>query len=105
MNVGDYGVQFVFGSSPALDLSSFSVLSLVFTRPNGTTLTVTTPDLSVPATPVTIGGVTYAANTYASYFFQDGDVTVPGVWKARLNYQNASPILLHSNYGSFLVGP
>lgn len=99
MNVNEYGVVFQFGVS--FNMAAHTSLSLTYTKPDATTLTVTptlgTVDVSTP-----LG--TFSANTYVTYTFVNGDVDQAGSWSARLTYQDATPAKLISTSGSFTVG-
>lgn len=104
MNVNEYGVVFCFLAS--FDMASYTGLTLTFTKPSGSVLVATEPDVSIVnasrATPLG----TAAANTYALYTFQAGDVDEVGVWSARLTFDNAVPQHLISNLGAeFTVDP
>lgn len=101
MNVNEYGVQFVF--STAFDMSSFTSISIDFVRPDGTTLTVTNPSVTVPAFDLSTTLGTFLANKYASYVFQNGDVNQVGLWSARVVYTDATPQHLISDVGTFTV--
>jgi hypothetical protein len=106
VNEGEYGVACVFNT--AYDMSAFTTISLKFTKPDLTTLTVTSPDVTVPNTDlVTVLG-TFPANNYAKYFFVDGDLDQTGVWFCRVIYDESTatpPLHLISNESSFTVTP
>jgi hypothetical protein len=80
MNVNNWGVIFYFGTD--FDLSSNSSLTLTFTKPNGATLVVTSPQVYIR----NAQQGPFAPNTYAIYTFQEGDVDQAGEWSARLTY-------------------
>lgn len=109
MNVGEYGVQFAFGTG--FDMSSNTSLSLVFTRPDDTMLTASASlGTTAITTTLTVQGqpVTFQANQWMFYYFLDGDVTVPGQWNVRGIMDNSSaspPEHLISDIGTFIVGP
>ncbi len=108
INENEYGVACVFNT--AYDMSSFTTLSFLFTKPDGTTLLktsvangVTCPNVNV----VTALG-TFLANQYAQYFFINGDLDILGIWQARIIYDNnlaTPPLHLISNQSSFTVTP
>lgn len=102
MNVNEYGVDFLMSTS--YDMSGFTSLSLEFTKPDDTTLVVTDPAVSVPASPVATTAGTFAANQYISYTFQIGDVDQTGEWSARLTYVDGSKRLI-SEIALFTVDP
>lgn len=99
MNVNEYGVELQFCVS--FDMSANTSLSLTFTKPDSTTLTVT-PTLGVVPVSTPLG--IFAANTYVLYTFLNGQVNQAGDWTARLTYQDAQPSKLISTVGSFVVG-
>ena len=102
MNVGEYGIS--FNMNVNFNISAFTALSLVFTRPSGTTFTRTNGDVTVPATPLVTDDMgTFAANQYAKYTFQPGDLTIPGTYTARLTYDNGPGLRLISDVASFEV--
>lgn len=103
MNVGEYGVQFVLGVS--FDMSSNTSLSLTFTKPDGTTLTVTDPDVTIAASPIVTTAGTFASNTYFLYTFVSGDIDQAGDWSVRGTYNAAGPVHLISSIGYFTIEP
>lgn len=103
MNVGEWGITYNFNQN--FDISGFTILGLVITRPDGTVITRTNPQVSVGAAPlVTPNDGTYAANQYAIYVFAVGDLTVEGDYTARLSYTDGSKHLV-SDAASFTVSP
>lgn len=112
MNVGAYGNNLYFGTGlngAGFDLSAYTELTLEFTRSDNTTLTVTTANgVTLGASPLSVpGGNTYNTHQYVSYVFTQGQVTVPGAWKVRLVYDDATaspPVHLPSDVGVFTVG-
>lgn len=103
MNVGEFGV--VFRMSVGFDIHAFSNLSITFTKPDKTTLTVGSPNVSVGGSDVATTLGTFLANQYALYTFQNGDVTQAGSWTARLTYQDTTPRQLISTPGTFTINP
>jgi len=101
VNEGEYGVACVFNT--AYNMSGFSTISIQFTKPDGTILAPTNPAVTVPNTPITTVLGTFAANQYARYAFQNGDLNQVGVWYARVIYTDATPMKLISNSSSFTV--
>lgn len=96
MNANEYGIDIKFNVN--FVLTGAVTLSLAITKPDGTALTV------VP----TIGLVTYgsfAANEYAIYRTQLGDIDQAGTYTARLTYNDALPSRLISDIASFTVNP
>ena len=102
MRVNDYGV--IYAQNTGFDLSAFTALSLVFTKPDGTTLTVTNPSVAVGAVALTVKGNIFPANEYITYTFANGDVTAAGNWMAQLVYTDSTPRVLHSAPATFYVG-
>lgn len=100
MFVNEYGLQIQFGVS--FDMSANTSLAMHFTKPDGTLLNVTAALGTVQI--VTTLGI-FAANTYGTYIFQNGDVNQAGQWQVRLIYDDASPAHLISSIGLFEVLP
>lgn len=101
MNVGEYGI--VHNLNVNYDISGFTALSQVYTRPDGTTFTRTNGDVTAPAVALVTDDMgTFAANKYSRYIFQDGDLTVAGTYTVRLTYTDASKRLV-SDSTSFTV--
>jgi hypothetical protein len=100
MNVNEYGVVLQLGVS--FDMSSYTSLSLTFTKPDLTLLTVIAV---LGVAPVTTPLGIFAANTYVTYKFLAGQVNQAGLWSVRLTYQDASPAQLISTIGTFTVFP
>lgn len=103
MNVNEYGVQFQFGTG--FDLTSYSSLSIKFTKPDLTTLTVTSPSVTVGNTTISTTEGIFSAGTYALYTFVNGNVDQAGEWTARLTYTDANPRLLTSTIVNFTIYP
>lgn len=103
MNKDEFGIAFYLNM--AYTMAGFTTLSLAFTRPDGTVLTVTSPSVNINASPlVTPSSGTFAANQYAQYTFAAGDINQAGVYSARLTYQ-AAGIKLISDIVQFTVNP
>lgn len=112
MNVGNYGNTFVGGtgfSGAGFDLSAYTNLSLVFTLPDSSEITVESPDVVLGALDYTLpNGQIFSANQYVTYVFVEGQVTVAGAWRVRLIYDNdvlVPPQHFISSIGNFMVGP
>lgn len=104
MNVNEYGVDFAF--STGFDMSAFTAISIVFTKPDGTTLTVSNPNVTVPNVDLTTTLGVFTAKTYAQYTFVQNDVNQAGPWSARVVYDNTTlspPQHLISDVGTFTV--
>ena len=96
---GEYGIQFNVGMN--FDMSAQTSLSLKFTRPDGTTLTVAPTLGAVPLiTPLNL----FAANTYATYVIAANDLPVDGGYQMRLTYVDAYKRLV-SPVINFAVSP
>ena len=106
MRKGEYGVRYVLGTS--FNMASNTALSLVFTKPDGTTLTKTNPNVTIantPYAPTTTPSLgTFAANTYFLYTFVNGDVDQSGDWTVHGIY-SASGVHLISDEAPFTVDP
>lgn len=101
MNVGEYGVVFYFGTG--FNMSSQTSLRLDFTKPDGTTLAITS-GVTAPASPVVTTSGTFAASTYGKYTFVAGNVDQSGTWSCRLTYGDAAGQHLISDVGTFTIG-
>ncbi len=97
----------VFRGWAKFDLSGFTELTLVFTRPDDTKLTVTTADgVTAPGVPVTdpdLGPL--PANEYFEYTTVDGDIPAgsKGEWDSCGIYTDATPKVYPSAKGTFQV--
>lgn len=100
MNVNEYGIVLQFGVS--YNMSSYSSLSIVFTKPDLSILTVTA---SLGLTQITTTVGVFAPYTWAQYTFKSGDVNQTGNWSARLIYTDTSPAKLISSIANFIVEP
>jgi hypothetical protein len=101
MNVNEWGVAFVF--STGFDMSSFTSISITFTKPDATTLVVTNPAVTVPNFDLVTTEGTFLANKYAKYIFVSGDVNQAGDWSAIVTYDDATPQHLISDRGTFTI--
>lgn len=102
MNVGEWGVKFRLGVS--YDISGYSSLSLVFTKPSGATLTVTDGDgVTAPNSAVSGDDYSYSANEYFEYTTADGDIDEDGQWTVCGIYEDAQKKLVTAPVG-FYVG-
>lgn len=87
MNVGEYGIQFNLNVS--YNISAFTGLIITFTRPSGSTFTRTGANVTAPAVPLVTDIGTFAASQYAQTYFQLGDISEAGTYRARLTYDNS----------------
>jgi len=104
VNEGEFGIACVFYT--AYDMSGYTTISIQFTKPDGTILAPTNPDVTVPAVPLVTALGTFPANEYAQYYFVDGDLDQLGTWYARVIYDKANalpPQRLISNSSTFTV--
>lgn len=97
-----------------LDLSSYSQLTIVFTKPDGTTtVTKTTSDgVTAPSTAVTSDltdsagdYIVFAANEYMEYTVESGFLDTAGTWSARAQYDDATPNTYIGDTTTFTVLP
>jgi DUF971 family protein len=106
MNAGEKGI--IYHLNVNFNISAFTALTLTFTRPDGSTFTGTSPDVTAPAVPVVTELGTFAANQYAKYFIKAGDLTVEGDYSVRLTFDNTAavpPLRLVSDIATFTVNP
>jgi len=95
----EFGIQFVMGTG--FDMSAQTGLQFTFLKPDASTK-ITVPGTLGTTELVTSAG-TFAANTWASYIFADGDLDQAGIWKAELRFQDGSPSQLFSTIAEFEV--
>ncbi len=92
-NVGEFGKELNINAN--YDMSAFTALEIIVTRPDGTTFTRTNGDLAISGIDLVTSDMgTFAANEYMVYVVQDGDLTVPGEYAVRCSYTDASPMHL-----------
>jgi len=93
------------------DLSGFTELHVVLTKPDGTVITKTTADgVTAPAVPITVDvdGVeeTFAANEYFQYPTEAGVMTPAGTgWTNHGQYIDATPKSFCGETSIFTVFP
>lgn len=102
MNVNEYGILCLF--SVGLDLSANTALSIEFTKPDGSQLIVTNPDVTMGTVDVVTSFGLFPANQYLQYTFADGNVDQAGLWTARATYTDSSKYLI-SDPATFVVNP
>lgn len=103
LNVNEYGFPLVF--STGYDMSAETSISIAFTKPDGTALTVSNPSVTVPVIDLETTDGLFLANQYVSYTFASGDVDQVGIWSARVIYNDAAPRHLISDVATFEVFP
>ena len=81
-------------------MSGSSELTLVFTKPDKTTLTVTTSN-GVTAPAQALGSLN--ASTYFSYTTAAGDIDQAGTWTVQGTYNDATPKTFISDSANFTV--
>lgn len=95
----------IFRYATGFDMSASTALSLKFTHSDGATFTVTNPDVTAPATPVTdpdLGGLN--ASEYMEYTTTGTDFTQSGAWTVCGTYTDATPKVYIGNSATFTVG-
>lgn len=102
MNVDEWGQVFAFNAD--FDLTAKTALSLEFTKPDGTTLTVTSGVTVGSGARTNDDGTVFASGEYAKYTIADGDIDQDGEWQVRLIYDDATQHLI-SEIGTFTVNP
>ena len=88
--VGEVGKLFRYATG--FDMSSSTVLTLNFTKPDKTTSTVTSPRVTAPAVPVTdpdLGGLN--ASEYMQFTLEATDFDQEGEWTVCGIYEDATP--------------
>jgi hypothetical protein len=69
------------------DMVNFTSLDLVYTKPDGETLSVTA---AIGGSTETIGENSYAANHWVYYDWDVGNVDQSGTWKVDFTYTNTT---------------
>lgn len=89
------------------DLSSNTELTLVFTKPGGTTVSKTTADgITAPSVDVTADdGSTFTADEYMSYNTESGFLDESGTWQVYAQYDDATPKTFIGDTTTFQVLP
>lgn len=103
VNVGEYGIALNLNVN--YNISAFTSLELDITRPDGTIITRANGPVTVGTVAlVTDDAGTFAANQYAIYLIQTGDLTKSGTYYVRLVYIDATKRLV-SDVTTFEVQP
>lgn len=80
------------------DISTATEAELLFTKPDGTTLSkLLANGVSIPTDPVTADCEIYAANEYLSYTFINGDIDQDGDWNVRSRITMGGKYLVGKN--------
>lgn len=85
LRVGESGKRHMIGM--AFDMVNYTSLGIVYTKPDGTTLSVTGV---IGGTTETIGANAYAANYWLYYDWDVGDVDQSGTWSVDVTYTNTT---------------
>lgn len=101
-NVGDFGRYYRLNAN--FDMSGFSSISLVITRPDGSSITKASPDVALIATDLSTPLGPFLANQHIAYKFADGDLNAAGNYSVRLSY-NAPGEHVTSDVAVFTVKP
>jgi hypothetical protein len=102
LRVGDIGK--IFRLATGFDMSGFTALQITFTKTDGTLLTVTDPEVTAPASPVTdpdLGSLN--ASEYMQYTTVSGDIDQAGSWTACGVYTDGTPKVFSSSTAAFTV--
>ncbi len=106
MRVGESGKRLRLATS--FNMASNTALSMTFTRPGSTDLTVT-PTLETGAVTMSIDGVSteVSANESVYYDFDTGELDVSGPWPLEFTYTNtgATPDDIFKAAATFTVDP
>ena len=100
MNAGEYGIAFLL--NVAFDLSLNTNLTLVFTKPDKTVLTVSSPYVALVPKTITTPDGNFQPSKYVAYITAPGDVDQVGDYQVRLDYFTNTTKLI-SNITSFTV--
>lgn len=94
----------LYQQATSYNLSAFTALTAVFTHSDGTTFTVTSPELSAPAVDTVIPVIGHVqASTYVQYTTVGTDFTKPGIWACDVTYEDSSPKKYFADTASFTV--
>lgn len=99
MRVGEIGK--VQNLITGFNLSGATVLSVILTRPDGTTITKTGSCVTAPNTEAP----PLVANQYIRYTTEAGDIDVDGTWQICGVYEDATPKKYYSDDATFEVSP
>ena len=94
----------IFRYATAFDMSASTSLSLKFTNADGTTFTVSNPDVTAPAAGITdpdLGAL--SASEYMEYLTTGTDFTKGGTWHVVGTYQDATPKTFIGDKATFTV--
>lgn len=100
MRVGECGKTITCATG--YDMSGNTELTLVFTKPDNSTLTKTTAS-GVTAPAQALGSL--PASTYFSYTMGAGDIDQDGAWTVQGTYDDATPKTFISDVATFTVDP
>ena len=97
MRVSEWGV--IININVGVDASAATEVGIIFTKPDGTTLTVDSTDgVTVGAVPLTADcDVIYAADEYLIYTTVTGNIDQAGDWYVRGFVDTATTHLIGSN--------
>ena len=100
MNVGEFGNVMLYNVKE--DISGTLANTMVLIDPEGTEKTIE-PELGTLDVDTPVGR--FLANQYLAYTFEQGDVTIPGVWRTRVITQFDANKTLKTNLTRFTVDP
>ena len=100
MNVGEFGNVMLYNVKE--DISGTLANSMVLIDPEGTEKTVF-PELGTLDVDTPVGR--FLANQYVAYTFEEGDITMPGVWRTRVISDFTADKTLKTNLTRFKVKP
>ena len=83
------------------DLSTFTNLTTVYTKPSGAILMVTP---SLGTTDVTIDGVAASANSWVEYTFTTGQLDESGCWDIQFKYTDTVASKVFNNLTPMTLG-
>ena len=92
LTVGEYGV--VIRVNVGIDVSEYTSISLIFTKPSGAVLEVENPLVYVPSTDVNTNLGVFYGKKYCEYSFKEGDLDQCGNWTVRVVYVDQSKKLI-----------
>lgn len=101
MNVGEIGKLIVVNMN--YDMAGNTSLQVIFTRPDRSTFTRSSPIVKLGTVPLATKIGMFAANQYVSCPMQAGDLTAPGEYLVRVRYEDATPLVLIAGGTSFTV--
>lgn len=85
MKLGESGK--VFRVNTGFDISAYTSLELVFTKPDGSSVSVTDPRVTAPS----VAGGGFNADEYMEFTTNSTDFDTAGIWRVYAKFTNTTP--------------